>query len=866
DRDMKYIYVSDNYLEQYKVKEKDVIGKHHYDVFPDLPQKWRDVHQRVLAGAIERGDEDPYDREDGSVDWTRWECRPWYEYNGSIGGLIVYTEVITERVVRENALRSSEEQLRLAVYGGSVGIWEWDIATDRLEWNDQLKIIFGLPADITGLTLDKFMAAIHPEDLAGTEKAFRTALERKIEFRREYRIIWPEGSVHWIVAIGRGFYDPAGLPLRMLGCALDITERKLAEEALRISEERFRSIVSTSQEWIWAIDSSNSHTFSNPAVEKILGYHPDEIIGHDALHLLHAEDLPMVRKLVARCIKQKTGWSNLVLRWKHRDGSWRYLESNAVPMFDNTGALSGFQGSDRDITERKIAEKTLKESEDRLKEAQSIAKIGNWEYIPHSGSLWWSDETYRIFGLSPGEIAPSVTDLLKMIHPDDRETLRDQIESALPYRSDYRIFLNNKTEKYLHEEVKIEYDRDGRPIRFRGTVQDITERKQADEEKEKLQAQLLQAKKLEAVGRLAGGIAHDFNNILSAIVGYAHLMLIKMRDDDPHRLNIEHILASSEKAANLTKSLLTFSRKHIMQMRNENINDIVSGMTLILERILGEDIDLKVITAHSDLIVNADRNQLELVLMNLSANARDAMPEGGTLTITTDQTVIDDTFIRTFKLGSEGTYAVLSVVDTGTGMDKKTRENIFDPFFTTKEVGKGTGLGLAMIYGTVKDHDGFISVESDPGEGTAFRIYLPISESRGKVTAKMEPAAVRGGTETVLLVEDDEAVRNSTSGLLKAYGYTVLEAVNAKHALNLFMENREIIRLVISDMIMPGRSGIDLYNDLSREATEIKILFISGYPIDSLAVRQKLDIQATLLYKPFRPDILLNKVREILDA
>jgi two-component system, cell cycle sensor histidine kinase and response regulator CckA len=369
DRDMRYIYVSEQYLRQYKVQEKDVIGKHHYDVFPDLPQKWRDVHKRVLAGAVEGKDEDPYVSQDGSVDWTRWECRPWYENDGSIGGLIVYTEVITERVHREKALRSSEERLRLAVHGGSVGIWEWDIATNNLDWNDQLKAIFGLPPDVIGLTLQRFLSAIHPEDLKDTEDAFRKALNEKAEFKREYRIILPDSSVRWIEAIGRGIYGPEGQPLRMLGCALDITERKKAEEQLRESEGKYRAIVENTNEWIWSCDMHGIHTYSNNAVLDILGYTPEEFIRRSAIDMVHPDDIAEISRCVQQAVSSRSGWSKRLFRWQHKDGSYRTLESSATPMFGADGSLRGWYGVDRDITERHLLE------EERLK-TQKLESIG----------------------------------------------------------------------------------------------------------------------------------------------------------------------------------------------------------------------------------------------------------------------------------------------------------------------------------------------------------------------------------------------------------------------------------------------------------------------------------------------------------
>jgi PAS domain S-box-containing protein len=384
-------------------------------------------------------------------------------------------------------------------------------------------------------------------------------------------------------------------------------------------------------------------------------------------------------------------------------------------------------------------------------------------------------------------------------------------------------------------------------------------------EHRKLEGQLRQAQKMEAIGHLAGGVAHDFNNILSAIVGYAHLTLMKMKDDDPLRKNLDQILASSERAANLTQSLLAFSRKQLIIPTPVNINDIVSGIKKILDRIIGEDIKIKVVTAGKDLIVKADKGQIEQALMNLATNARDAMPHGGTLTIINEEAEIDERFIQMHQYGKAGEYAVITVADTGVGMDEKTRANIFEPFFTTKEVGRGTGLGLAMVYGTIKQHDGFINVYSEPGRGTTFRIYLPMAEPGMRLTEKKAAAPVSSGHETILLVEDDEAVRKATKALLEELGYTIIEAVDGEHAIKRLRENKDAMQLVISDIIMPGPSGKAVYDELKRIKSDVEIIFISGYTADILTKKGIIGEGINFLSKPLNPEALSRKIREVLD-
>jgi len=395
-------------------------------------------------------------------------------------------------------------------------------------------------------------------------------------------------------------------------------------------------------------------------------------------------------------------------------------------------------------------------------------------------------------------------------------------------------------------------------------IKDITAVKILAEERDNLEAQFRQSQKMEAVGHLAGGVAHDFNNILTAIIGYGNLLRLKLPTESPLRAFVEQILTASDKAANLTRSLLAFSRKQVMSLVPLDINEIVKGMKKMLDSIIGEDIDFNVKTADRDLIVTCDKGQIEHVLINLATNARDAMPHGGSLTITTEESLIDESFVQVHGQGVVGSYAVLSVRDTGKGMDKTTQQRIFDPFFTTKVVGKGTGLGLAMVYGTINQHNGFITVSSESGKGSVFNIYLPLAQTKGQAHQQKSPDQLYSGNETILLVEDDTAVRIVTKALLEDLGYAVIEAVDGEHAMRLFRENADKIQLVISDIIMPGINGKDMLIGLRKIRADVKLLFISGYAADILEEKGFERENINLVSKPLRPDVLSKKIREVL--
>lgn len=405
------------------------------------------------------------------------------------------------------------------------------------------------------------------------------------------------------------------------------------------------------------------------------------------------------------------------------------------------------------------------------------------------------------------------------------------------------------------------------PIRdASGTVVSAIEIYNDISEKWKLEEQLRQAQKMEAVGQLAGGVAHDFNNILTAIIGYAHLASMKLRDDDPSRSDIEQILASTRRATTLTQSLLAFSRRQPMTMKPVELNDVITKFEKFLRRLLRADIELRTVGSAEKLIVMADSGQIEQALMNLVTNARDAMPQGGRLTIEARAAALDDAFAEAHGYGVPGDYALILVSDTGIGMDEKTRAKIFEPFFTTKEQGKGTGLGLSMVYGIVKKHDGFINVYSEPGRGTIFKIYLPMHKTAAETADEQkEVDAMAGGSETILVAEDDEVLRSLNSTVLRRVGYTVIEASDGDEAVRKFAENRERISLALLDGIMPKKSGQEAYEEISRVRPGIKVVFLSGYvegAVNEQAFREK---GLTLMLKPVSPRELVKTVRDVLD-
>jgi signal transduction histidine kinase len=392
---------------------------------------------------------------------------------------------------------------------------------------------------------------------------------------------------------------------------------------------------------------------------------------------------------------------------------------------------------------------------------------------------------------------------------------------------------------------------------------ELVQRRQAEEDNRNIEKQLRQAQKLEAVGTLAGGIAHDFNNILTAIIASASLMQRAIDETNPLRRQLDRIFAACERATALTQSILAYSRKQISKPVPNSLNQIIENLHQLLSRLIPENIEFTTSLADADLTIMADSGQIEQALLNLVANSVDAMPSGGNLHIKTELAV-DLEFQDADGYGKQGNYAILSVADTGAGMDAKTKERVFEPFFTTKEVGKGSGLGLAMVYGIVRQHDGFITVSSEPGKRTDFMIYLPLLAPDGKGKNNQDFRPQKGGKETILLIEDDKDVRGLLKEMLGSFGYHVIEAFDGRDGVEKFMEHQKEIGLLLTDVMMPKKTGKEAYDEIKKIKEDVKAIFISGY--SAAATAELLDEQLNYMAKPVSPRDLLARIREVLDT
>lgn len=642
-------------------------------------------------------------------------------------------------------------------------------------------------------------------------------------------------------------------------------------------------ILEAAGEGIVGINCEGIIIFVNPSAAKMLGYYPHELIGenhHEKIHYLNQNGLEYEEEncpIFKTCKYGITNKGQDEIFWR-KDGSSFPVEYMSTPMIENEqiiGAVVTF----KDLTERRkelqeIEEKlahleylwsSLRKAEEAQKESEKryrsffnesrdsvFMTSATWKFIDINQSaleLFEYDKS-EIFGLKFKDLFLNINDF---------SSFEQMIKQSLSVK-DFEAKLIKKTGQEIDCLItaSAQLDDEGSIIGYYGIIHDITDRK-------KLEQQLLQAQKMEAIGRLAGGVAHDFNNILTAIIGYGKLLKEEMEPDNPLQYYNTQIISSADRAANLTRALLTFSRKQIISPRPVNINDLINGITRLLNRLIGEDIELITHLSNKDLTVMADATQIEQVLMNLATNARDAMPNGGTLIINTDLVVFDTEYVKMHGYGKPGNFALISVEDTGSGIDEKIKERIFEPFFTTKEVGKGTGLGLAMVYGIIKQHEGYINVYSVQGKGTTFKIYLPLIKSIVEDIKDIDKYYSEGGSETILLAEDDALVRNLSKKILEKAGYKVIETVDGEDALKVFSENSKDIQLLLFDVIMPKKNGKECYEEIKKIKPDIKVIFMSGYTADIIHKKGIIEEGIELLLKPISPNDLLRKVREVLD-
>lgn len=646
------------------------------------------------------------------------------------------------------------------------------------------------------------------------------------------------------------------------------TQRGRLQAQLNDERERLDNIIAHVPGMVWESwrdeDAQAKHKdFVSDYVKKMIGYTAEECLAPGFwFTIIHPDDVERLKAETEKAFASGTSLRS-EFRFINKDGQIVWAETHALAIVDDKGKLLGLRGVTIDISERKLFNEALQRAEEKYRSIFENAVEGIFQAAPDGQYLAVNPAMARILGYESPE---RLTQERIYFNPSNYvdQKARAELERILAEQDtvegyECEVFKRDGTKISTIQNVRVVRDSNGEILWYEGSIEDVTNRRT-------LESQLRQSQKLEAVGMLAGGIAHDFNNLLTVIGGYCDLSLSSLPDSDPLYRNLVEVSKASHRAATLTRQLLAFSRKQVLQPRVLDLNVAVVEMEKLLRRLIGEDIEFKAILGKDLKSVRADPGQIEQVIMNLAVNSRDAMPNGGQLTIETANVYLDQDHARRHVSVVPGDYVMLAITDSGHGMDADTQLRIFEPFFTTKEQGKGTGLGLATVYGIVKQSGGSIWVYSEQGIGTTFKIYLPQVKESPHQGRSAEAAKTIKGAETILLAEDEELVRNLAREVLQGYGYSVIEAANGVQALQMSEQHAGEINLLLTDIVMPEMNGPELAVRLQQIRPSMKVLYMSGYTDNAVVHQGVLNQNHNFIQKPFSPIALAEKVRVVLDS
>ncbi|MFO0947325.1 MAG: PAS domain S-box protein [Planctomycetota bacterium] len=852
DRELRYLQVSRRWLTDYRLGDKDLSGLRHYDVFPETPEHWRAAHGRCLAGATETCDEEIFRRANGSIQWVRWEVRPWYRSASEIGGIIIFSEDITERKLAQQKMREREVRFQKVFENADTGIAISDASGRLLECNPAYcKLLGYTPKELQS---SSFASYIHPDDRERNLALIASLQKGEIpSFEIENRYRHKDGRSVWVHKFTALLPKDSDAPSNMMALVTDITERRAAEQSLRESEERYRKLMDVLPGAVF-VHANDEIVFCNPAFVRLMGVErADALLGKSPFDIVPSDYHSLLRSRIDKMRRSHDPLPGVEMHLLRPDG-------RTVPVYSVATAFSGFGPhailvACSDLTERERSIQLLRSVMDSVTDA--ILTIDEHGIIQSS-----NPGSERSFGYSEIELVGKNVKLL--MPPPYNEEHDDYIANYLRTGVARMIGSGREAEGLRRDgtrfpvEITItEFQIDGER-RFTGVLRDITAR-------QRLEAELQQAQKMEAVGRLAGGVAHDFNNLLTIINGYSDMLLTKMPDPTTASEFIVAIRDAGNRAARLTQQLLAFSRKAVVEPRSLDLNEIVAQSAKLLLRLIGEDILLSVLTDPNLPRIRADSGQIDQLIMNLVVNARDAMPKGGRLTIETKPITIAPDDAKGHVDVKPGKYARLAIADTGHGMPEEVKCRIFEPFFTTKGIGKGTGLGLAVVHGVVTQCGGYVEVRTIVGEGTTFYLFFPAVAGEAETPAPPDRSPPAHGKETILLVEDEDSVRIIARRALESQGYRVLASARGTEALRLAENFAEPIDMLVTDIVMPEVGGRQLAESIKELRPNILVLYMSGYTDDSVVHHGVLEANDAFLQKPFTPQTLARKVRAILD-
>ncbi len=815
-------------------------------------------------------------RADGSAVTYEINAALKYDHKGIPSGFRILMKDFTAKKIAEENRRRSEKKYHNILEIMGEGYIETDTNGIITYLNDTACELIGYPhQELLGKRLaERYLSRTTIHNRGIYEDIYKTG---KSKLLMDYEVKAPDGSIRIHQQNAALLTDEAGRPEGFRILIRDVTQHKKAQEALQETESKYRHILETIDETYLETDLAGKFIFFNDSLCRVLGYRREELQNADFKMISPPENVAEIfhdfNEIYTTGKTRNFREHQLV----GKNGRVIYLDMTISLLYAKDGTPSGFCGFGRDVTEITLATRKIAENERHLRAITDNVRDIIWTMDFDMRWTYVSPSVLHMTGFTPQEIMEMP---LKMVAPPELHQLaREGLDKALALNSSgqapqeiipmtFELPLMHKNGSRLWAEVSVDFnlDENGRPFEIIGVTRDITERKKEEKERKKLEAQLVQAQKMEVVGRLAGGVAHDFNNMLSVILGYVDMARLRLAKQHPVLNDIAEIEKAALRSRDITTQLLAFSRKQIVEPRVIDIGELISHSEKAMIRLIGEDIRLEVIHATKLWPVKIDPSQVEQILMNLAVNARDAMPGGGSLTIQTGNIALDQMNLASHSVTVPGEYVRLTVSDSGTGMDKETLKYIFEPFFTTKEPGMGTGLGLATIYGIVKQNEGFINVYSEPGEGTSFTIYLPRSSVEKEPQVEHKSEIKPSGTGCILLTEDDTTVLRIAKEMLESIGYTVIPAAGPEEAIAFCENHQQNIDLLLTDIIMPVMNGDEMAKRIRQIRPGIKTLYMSGYAADVVARRGMLEPGAMFLQKPFTLRTIADKVTEAMEA
>ncbi len=766
----------------------------------------------------------------------------------------------------ESKLRESQHMLEIAGRVARLGGWRVDLEPEQGFWSDQVAMIHGEDPGFQPASLADAINYLAPEHRERMKKHFSVCAEQGVPFDEQIEIITAQGKRVWVRTTGEPVRDHSGRIIAAQGALQDISERRTAEEELIESAERMRGILETASDAILTINEAGVIESANPVVEKVFGYRSEELLGESIGILMPESHRRQHRNYVQRYME--TGQARILGRTVEINARHKAGHDIPIALSVSETRLAKrriFTGFIRDISQQERARLALAASEERFRKVAQVTSDVIWDLDLVARKVWWSEGLEATFGVPASEVHGDLDWWAERIHPNDRDQVVASLDATLAggqtgWTSEYRFRKHDDSYAFVRDTGLVIRDEAGQAIRMVGGLRDLTQ-------EYALKEQIARSQRLESIGQLTGGIAHDFNNLLTVILGNSELLGELLEGDDKTIHLAQMIQSAAQRGAELTCRLLAFARRQDLDPEPTDIRRLVNDMRPLLRRSVPANVTVRMTHASDLWLADIDPGQLESALLNLVLNARDAMPDGGALLIETANFELGESFADAFFEISAGQYVQISVTDNGQGIEQKYMGRLFEPFFTTKAKDRGTGLGLPMVYGFIKQSRGHIQVYSEPGEGTTVRMYLPRSGAARAVAATaFEPDLLLLGNERILVVEDDELVLQHVQRVLQMLGYQVESARNADHALT-WLEDHDRFDLLFTDVIMPGAlKGPDLAIEARRLQPGLRVLFTSGYTENAVLERGQLDTTVHLLQKPYRRRDLARKIREALDS